>query len=53
MKCVCAPPQRYRREDIYMVSALSPAMQEEWLLPNFLLCGGFTDNLIFSYIWFS
>jgi lysine-specific demethylase 8 len=44
---------RYEGEDIYMVSPLTPAMQREWLLPQLLLCGGFTQNLIFSYAWFS
>ena len=44
-------PQRYEREDIYMVSPLTPAMQGEWPLPRFLLCGGYSDNLIFSYTW--
>ena len=27
------------------------AMQREWLLPRFLLCGGYTDNLMYVYIW--
>jgi lysine-specific demethylase 8 len=44
---------RYRSEDIYLVTPMVEAMQEEWLLPPFLLCGGFAHNLVFSYIWFS
>ncbi|CAI8058047.1 hypothetical protein GBAR_LOCUS31575 [Geodia barretti] len=44
---------RYEGEDIYMVSPLTPAMQREWLLPQLLLCGGFTQNLIFSYAWYN
>ena len=36
-----------------MVSALPPSMFKEWQLPKFLLCGGFTDHLMFIYLWFS
>lgn len=35
-----------------MVSPLTGAMAEEWLLPQFMLCGGFTDNLVISYTWY-
>ena len=35
-----------------MVSHLPDSMQAEWLLPKFLLCGGFTDNLVLSYLWY-
>ena len=35
-----------------MVNPLSAAMQEEWMLPSFLLCGGFANNFALSYIWY-
>ena len=35
-----------------MVSPLTEAMQKEWLLPRFMLCGGFTENLALSYTWY-
>jgi lysine-specific demethylase 8 len=44
---------RYSTEDIYLVTPMPEAMQKEWLLPQFLLCGGFSENLVFSYTWFS
>ena len=28
-------------------------MFDEWELPKFLLCGGFTDHLMFVYLWLS
>lgn len=45
--------QEYKSGDIYMVSGLPPPMFSEWQLPKFLLCGGFTDHLMFTYLWFS
>ena len=43
--------QRYQKEDIYMVSALSDSMLREWVMPRFLLCGGYTTHLMYVYIW--
>ena len=50
--CVCVRVQRYSTEDIYLVTPMPEAMQKEWLLPQFLLCGGFSENLVFSYTWY-
>ena len=25
------------------------SMQEEWSIPSFLICGGYTENLAFTY----
>lgn len=36
-----------------MVSDMSQEMRDEWQLPKFILCGGFSENLMFVYIWFS
>lgn len=43
--------QRYESEDIYLVMDMPSALQEEWMLPRFILCGGYTSNLITSYMW--
>ncbi len=45
--------QKYNNSDIYMVSDPSPGMYNEWQLPRFLLCGGFTDHLAMILLWFS
>ena len=36
-----------------MVSGVPRLMFSEWQLPKFLLCGGFTDHLMFIYLWLS
>ena len=36
-----------------MVCDLPPPMYQEWMLPRPLICGGFTDNFMFTYMWFS
>ncbi len=36
-----------------MVSDLSDGMRKDWVLPRFLLCGGYTEELMFMYLWFS
>ena len=36
-----------------MVHSLTPLMYKEWQVPRPLLCGGFMDNLMYAYIWFS
>ena len=28
-----------------MVGDMPPSMQEEWSIPSFLICGGYTENL--------
>ena len=43
----------YKNENVYMVSDLSEGMVRDWRLPRFMLCGGYTDHLMFVYIWFS
>ena len=43
--------QRYKEEDIYLVNDMPEGMQKEWQVPRCLLCGGYTDNLNFCYIW--
>ena len=35
-----------------MVTVLPEAMKKEWLLPKFMLCGGFTENFMYSYTWY-
>lgn len=45
--------QIYKDDDIYMVGELPPPMADEWQLPKPLLCGGFTDHLMYAFIWFS
>ena len=45
--------QVYESDNIYMVDALPPPMFNEWQLPKFLLCGGFTEHLMFVFLWFS
>ena len=45
--------QVYQSDNIYMVDALPPPMAHEWQLPKCLLCGGFTDHLMFVFLWFS
>ena len=45
--------QRYKDEDIYLVDTLKPGMYQEWLVPRPLMCGGFRDNFIETYMWFS
>jgi len=49
--CTHTHTQRYQKEDIYMVSALSDSMLREWVMPRFLLCGGYTTHLMYVYIW--
>ena len=43
----------YKSENVYMVSDLSEGMVRDWRLPRALLCGGYTDHLMFVYVWFS
>ena len=35
-----------------MVSDMPVEMTNEWPLPPFLLCGGYTENIAFVYIWY-
>uniref|UniRef100_A0A1X7TFH5 Cupin-like domain-containing protein n=1 Tax=Amphimedon queenslandica TaxID=400682 RepID=A0A1X7TFH5_AMPQE len=44
---------RYNTSDIYMVGDMPLSMQEEWSIPSFLICGGYTENLAFINVWFS
>ena len=41
----------YKEKDIYLADNLSPAMSNEWVIPSFLLCGGYTQRLAYMYIW--
>lgn len=36
-----------------MVHELTPPMYQEWRVPRPLLCGGFMENFMFTYMWFS
>ena len=36
-----------------MVSDLSSGLYDEWVVPRFLLCGGYTDHIKMVFIWFS
>lgn len=45
--------QRYKEDDIYMVTDPSPGMYNEWQLPRFILCGGYTNHLSMVMMWFS
>ena len=31
---------------------MPPSMQEEWSIPSFLICGGYTENLAFINVWY-
>lgn len=35
-----------------MVTDMPEKMKEEWPLPSFLLCGGYTDNIAFINVWY-
>ena len=43
--------QRYQTEDVYMVTDMPEEMKQDWPLPSFLLCGGYTDNLALINMW--
>ncbi|XP_065916678.1 bifunctional peptidase and arginyl-hydroxylase JMJD5-like [Dysidea avara] len=45
--------KRYKSEDIYLVNDMPMGMQQEWMVPRCLLCGGYTEYFNFCYIWFS
>ena len=45
--------QRYKTEDIYMVTNLPAPMLAEWQLPRFLQCGGYKEHMMFVNMWFS
>ena len=36
-----------------MVSDLSPGLYNEWVVPRFLQCGGYAENIAVVLIWFS
>lgn len=35
-----------------MVQEMPDSMKEEWVVPSFLLCGGYTDNLAHVHMWY-
>ena len=43
--------QRYKEDDIYMVTDLPEGMLKEWMVPRFMLCGGYTKHLMYVYMW--
>jgi lysine-specific demethylase 8 len=43
----------YNTSDIYMVNDMPEGMKDEWPLPNFLLCGGYTEHMAYVNVWFS
>ncbi|XP_062514910.1 bifunctional peptidase and arginyl-hydroxylase JMJD5-like [Corticium candelabrum] len=45
--------QKYQSEEIYMVDSLPKQLQKEWMVPRFLLCGGYTENIHTLYTWLS
>ena len=34
-----------------MVTDLSEGMRKEWMVPRFMLCGGYTSHLMYVYMW--
>ncbi|XP_065916677.1 bifunctional peptidase and arginyl-hydroxylase JMJD5-like [Dysidea avara] len=45
--------KRYKTEDIYLVDDMPDGMQQEWMVPRCLLCGGYIEYLNFCFMWFS
>jgi lysine-specific demethylase 8 len=45
--------QRYKTEDIYLVNDLPEPMHKDWMIPRFLLCGGYMENIQEAYTWLS
>ncbi len=41
----------YMSQELYVVSNVPDKMREEWPLPPFISCGGYTDNLAMLYLW--